>query len=104
MLILKTSDNKKFYLEESLDFKSELIKNIVKNEDMSIISLPIKVQREALVTNINYLKKHAEIIASDNEFKNFTKEHMMNVGLSELCDISVSVNYLKIKDLVDIYV
>ncbi|XP_060183217.1 SKP1-like protein 14 [Lycium barbarum] len=101
MVTLKTSDNGKFYLEESLAFQFELIKNMIKEEGLSIISLPIMVNTEALIKIIEYLKKNAEITASDEGFNNFKKEHL-NICIAELYDILVSAHYLKIKDLVDI--
>ncbi|XP_009771225.1 SKP1-like protein 1 [Nicotiana tabacum] len=100
MLTLKSGDNEAFYLEESLVLQSDLIKTIVKEECISSIPLP-SIKSKTLVKIIEYLKKHAELTASNKEdFKNFEKE-FVNVALEELLDITVAVSYLKINGLLE---
>ncbi|OIT21012.1 PREDICTED: SKP1-like protein 11 [Nicotiana attenuata] len=100
MFTLKSGDNEEFYLEESLVLQSDLIKTMVKEKRISSIPLP-GIKSKTLVKIIEYLKKHAELTASNKEdLKNFEKE-FVNVVLEELLDITVAVNYLKISDLLE---
>ncbi|XP_059315589.1 SKP1-like protein 4 [Lycium ferocissimum] len=101
MLTFIMGDNEEFYIEESLALQSELIKNMVKEERVSIIPMPTIIKREAFVKVIEYLKKHAETTITNEEFKNFEKEYV-SVAFNELHDILFVANYLKIKSLMEI--
>ncbi|XP_059627184.1 SKP1-like protein 11 [Cornus florida] len=99
MLTLQSSDNEEFLVEESVAVQSVLIKNIVE-EDYTTIPLP-NVAGEDLAMIIEYLKKHADPKASEDDLKKFD-DKFVDKPQSDLHYLSLAANYLELKDLLDI--
>lgn len=73
ILILKSSDEDEFEIEESIAIQSGTIKNMME-DDYRHIPLP-NVNTQTLIKIIDYMKKHAEKTDSNEEdIKNFDKD------------------------------
>lgn len=100
-LILKSSDNDEFEVEESVAIQSETIKNMVE-DDYSLIPLP-NVDTETLIEIIKYMKKHGEMTDSnEEEVKEFDKNFVKNKSYKILFQLILAANYLHISKLMDL--
>uniref|UniRef100_M1DJK4 Skp1 1 n=1 Tax=Solanum tuberosum TaxID=4113 RepID=M1DJK4_SOLTU len=95
MLILKSSDGHEFEIEESIAVQSITIKNMVE-DDYTLIPLP-NVNTENLIVIIEYMKKHAEKMDSnEEEIKEFDKEFLKDKNYQNMFELVVAANYLHI--------
>ncbi|XP_055816878.1 SKP1-like protein 11 [Solanum dulcamara] len=101
MLILKSSDNDEFEIEESVAVQSGTIKNMVE-DDYSLIPLP-NVDTQTLIIIIEYMKKHVEKTDSnEEEIKNYDQNFVKDKSYQDMFNLVVAANYLHISDLMDL--
>ncbi|CAN4126627.1 unnamed protein product [Withania somnifera] len=100
MLILKSSDNDEFELEESIAIQSGTIKNMVED---NFTNIPLhNVDAKTLIQIIEYMKKHAKKTDSNKEeIKEYNKE-FVNKSFNELFELVLAANYLHISDLMNL--
>ncbi|XP_015057389.1 SKP1-like protein 11 [Solanum pennellii] len=97
MLILKSSDDDEFEIEESIAVQSITIKNMVE-DDYTLIPLP-NVNTQNLILIIEYMKKHGE---KTEEIKEFNMNFVKDMSYEQLFEMIFAANYLHISDLMDL--
>ncbi|KAK1355684.1 hypothetical protein POM88_048940 [Heracleum sosnowskyi] len=110
MIMLRSSDNETFKVEEAVAFLSKTIKHMIEHDCAdTVIHLP-KVSSTILAKVIEYCKKHVTSpkgdnetnkTAEDNELKSFDEE-FVKVDKKILFGLIMAANYLKIKSLSDL--
>ncbi|KAL8092926.1 SKP1-like protein 1B [Apium graveolens] len=101
MIMLRSSDNETFELEEAVAVESQTIKHMIEDECAdSAIPVP-NVTGNILAKVIEYCKKHVESSKDDNELKTFDQE-FVKVDQQALFDLILAANYLNIKSLLDL--
>ncbi|TMW93604.1 hypothetical protein EJD97_011402 [Solanum chilense] len=97
MLILKSSDDDEFEIEESIAVQSITIKNMVE-DDYTLIPLP-NVNTQNLILIIEYMKKHGE---ETEEIEEFNMNFVKDMSYERLFEMIFAANYLHISDLMDL--
>ncbi|CAN8304672.1 unnamed protein product [Cochlearia groenlandica] len=110
-IILKSSDEQSFEVDETVARESQTIKHMIEDQCTGdCIPLP-KVTSHTLAKVIEYCKKHVEAYAEDKavisgnkedeDLKNWDKE-FVNVDQPTLFDILLAANYMNISGLLDL--
>ncbi|KAL8109749.1 SKP1-like protein 20 [Apium graveolens] len=108
MIMLKSSDNETFEVEEAVAVESQTIKHMIE-DDCADTTIPLpNVSSKILAKVIEYCKKHVESPKSDevnktvdDELKTFDAE-FVKVDQATLFDLILAANYLNIKSLLDL--
>ncbi|GAU13377.1 hypothetical protein TSUD_175300 [Trifolium subterraneum] len=106
-IILKSSDNESFEVEQAIAIQSLTIKHMVEDDCADETGIPIpNVTGKILAKVIEYCKKHVEAASveekpSDEELKQFDKDFVV-VDQNTLFDLILAANYLDIKSLLDL--
>ncbi|KAL6208855.1 hypothetical protein ACLB2K_019799 [Fragaria x ananassa] len=99
-LVLHTSDNETFEIEEAVVLQSQAIKHMVEDECAdNAIPLP-NVTSKTLSKVIEYCKKHAE--DSGEEALKAWDADFIKFDTDTLYDVIMAANYLNIKSLLDL--
>ncbi|XAR72690.1 hypothetical protein NMG60_11019417 [Bertholletia excelsa] len=105
-IVLKSSDNETFEVEESVAVESQTIKHMIEDNCAdTVIPLP-NVTSKILAKVIEYCKKHVDVPKSDDkiaedDLKNFDAE-FVKVDQGTLFELILAANYLNIKSLLDL--
>ncbi|KAK1370344.1 hypothetical protein POM88_036436 [Heracleum sosnowskyi] len=108
MIMLKSSDNETFEVEEAVAVESQTIKHMIE-DDCANTTIPLpNVSSKILAKVIEYCKKHVEAPKTDevnktvdDELKTFDAE-FVKVDQATLFDLILAANYLNIKSLLDL--
>lgn len=108
MIMLKSSDNETFEVEEAVAVESQTIKHMIE-DDCANTTIPLpNVSSKILAKVIEYCKKHVESPkidevnkTADDELKTFDAE-FVKVDQATLFDLILAANYLNIKSLLDL--
>jgi len=106
MIVLRSSDNETFEVEESVAVESQTIKHMIE-DDCADTCIPLpNVNSKILAKVIEYCKKHVETPksedkSSEDELKSFDSE-FVKVDQGTLFDLILAANYLNIKSLLDL--
>ncbi|KAL1833279.1 hypothetical protein DCAR_0103356 [Daucus carota subsp. sativus] len=108
MIMLKSSDNENFEVEEAVAVESQTIKHMIE-DDCANTTIPLpNVSSKILAKVIEYCKKHVESPKTDevnktveDELKTFDAE-FVKVDQATLFDLILAANYLNIKSLLDL--
>ncbi|XP_049347778.1 SKP1-like protein 1B [Solanum verrucosum] len=101
-ITLKTSDGEEFKFDETIAVMSEIIKNIVQDQDCASNVIPLSnVDGKIMTKVIEYWKKHSEKGVSENQLKNFDK-NFLKVHSSVLIDVLLAAKNLDDKELRDV--
>ncbi|KAL8148640.1 SKP1-like protein 1A [Apium graveolens] len=107
MIVLRSSDNETFEVEEAVALESQTIKHMIE-DDCANTTIPIpNVTSNILAKVLEYCKEHVtspkgdEQAAKDDELKKFDAE-FVKVDQSVLFDLILAANYLNIKSLLDL--
>lgn len=108
-IILRSSDNAEFEVEETVVLSSQTIKNMIE-DDCTAEGIPLpNVTGKILALVIEYSKKHAEASPSygfedrdtEEELKKWDEE-FVKVDQDTLFDLILAANYLNNKGLLDL--
>ncbi|KAK1422986.1 hypothetical protein QVD17_18279 [Tagetes erecta] len=105
-IVMRSSDNETFELDESVAVESQTIKHMIEDGCAdNIIPLP-NVTSKILSLVIEYCKKHVEAANSDanvseEDLKSFDND-FVKLDQSTLFDLILAANYLNIKNLLDL--
>ncbi|KAK1366517.1 hypothetical protein POM88_042080 [Heracleum sosnowskyi] len=108
-IVLMSSDNETFEVEEAVAIESQTIKHMIE-DDCADTAIPLpNVSSEILAKVIEYCKEHVKSSKSDDEsnktadeaLKSFDAE-FVKVGQPVLFDLILAANYLNIKSLLDL--
>ncbi|KAF1002979.1 hypothetical protein AG4045_009077 [Apium graveolens] len=99
MIMLRSSNNEVFEVEEALAFESQTIKHMIEHDCAdTVIPLP-KVSSNILAKVIEYCKKHVTSPKDDNnELESFDAE-FVNIDKNVLFGLMSAANYLNIKSI-----
>ncbi|KAL1810983.1 hypothetical protein DCAR_0623082 [Daucus carota subsp. sativus] len=102
MIVLKSSDNETFEVDEAVALESQTMKHMIE-DDCANTTIPLpNVSSKILAKVIEYCKKHVESrSAADDELKSFDAE-FIKVDQGTLFDLILAANYLNIKSLLDL--
>ncbi|GAU37931.1 hypothetical protein TSUD_269460 [Trifolium subterraneum] len=106
-IILKSSDNEAFVVEQAIAMQSQTIKHMIDDDCADETGIPIpNVTGRIMAKVIEYCKKHADATPidekpSDEDLKQFDKE-FVKVDQATLFDLILAANYLEIKGLLDL--
>ncbi|KAK1379569.1 hypothetical protein POM88_009170 [Heracleum sosnowskyi] len=110
MIVLRSSDNETFEVEEAVAVESQTIKHIIE-DDCANTTIPLpNVSSGILAKVIEYCKEHVTSSKDDNEtnkaaadakLKEFD-EGFVKVDQGTLFDLILAANYLNIKGLLDL--
>ncbi|KAG5628132.1 hypothetical protein H5410_013350 [Solanum commersonii] len=101
-ITLKTSDGEEFKLDETIVVRSEVIKNIVQDQDCATNVIPLSnIDGKIMTKVIEYWKKHSEKGVSEDQLKNFDKD-FLKVHSSVLIDVLLAAKNLHDNDLRDV--
>lgn len=102
MIMLRSSDNETFEVEEAVAVESQTIKHMIE-DDCANTTIPLpNVTGSILAKVIEYCKKHVESPKDDNQvLKSFDAE-FVKVDQPVLFDLILAANYLDIKSLLDL--
>ncbi|KAM7473604.1 hypothetical protein LguiB_020847 [Lonicera macranthoides] len=107
MIVLRSSENETFEVEEAVAVMSQTIKRMIEDDTSADTSIPIpKVTSKILAKVIEYCKKHVETPesgdeADEDELKSFDAD-FVKVDKQTLFDLIIAANYLTIKSLLDL--
>ncbi|KAK2379499.1 SKP1 protein 1A [Trifolium repens] len=106
-ILLKSSDNETFEVEQAIAMQSQKIKHMIDDNsaDETIIPIP-NVTRKIMAKIIEYCKKHVDAGSfeenpSNDELKAFDAD-FVKVDHGTLWDLIMAANYLDIKSLLDL--
>ncbi|PSS12112.1 SKP1-like protein [Actinidia chinensis var. chinensis] len=104
-ILLKSSDDETFEVEETVALESQTIKHMIE-DDCANTSIPLpNVTSKILAKVIEYCKRHVDAKADDkaaeDELKTFDAE-FVKVDQAMLFDLILAANYLNIKSLLDL--
>jgi S-phase kinase-associated protein 1 len=106
-ILLKSSDNETFEVEQAIAMQSQKIKHMIDDNsaDETIIPIP-NVTGKIMAKIIEYCKKHVDAGSfeenpSNDELKAFDAD-FVKVDHGTLCDLIMAANYLDIKSLLDL--
>ncbi|XP_057769242.1 SKP1-like protein 1A [Salvia miltiorrhiza] len=111
MIVLQSSDNETFVVEEAVAVESQTIKHMIE-DDCADTSIPLpNVTSKILAKVIEYCRRHVEAAAKatgdgaslggDEDLKSFDAE-FVKVDQGTLFDLILAANYLNIKSLLDL--
>ncbi|KAG5622668.1 hypothetical protein H5410_007886 [Solanum commersonii] len=99
LITLKTSDGEEFKLDEAIDVRSEVIKNIVQDMDCTSNVIPLfNVDGKTMTIMVKYWKKHSMEGVTEDQLKNFDQD-FLNMSHSELLGVVLVARYLDDKQL-----
>ncbi|PWA37609.1 hypothetical protein CTI12_AA588650 [Artemisia annua] len=105
-IVLKSSDNETFELDETVALESQTIKHMIEDDCAdSVIPLP-NVTGKILSKVVEYCKKHVEAPkdsdkVTEEDLKAFDAD-FVKVDQGTLFDLILAANYLNIKDLLNL--
>ncbi|MCL7034553.1 hypothetical protein MKW94_008654 [Papaver nudicaule] len=100
IIILRSSDNETFEVEESAALLSETVKHMIE-DDCAENGIPLpNVSGKILGLVSEFLVAHGE--KKGDELTNWQKEYIKGMDRNTLFDVILAANYLSIKDLLDI--
>lgn len=101
MIILLSSDNVLFEVEEKVIAQSKTIQHVIE-DDYNQEEIPISnVAGPILAKVIEYCRKHVEYSDNDDEELKKWDAEFLQVDQATLFEITVAANYLDIKSLLD---